>query len=298
MPRSELLESERSREPGVVHGLSDAWRPSTAVRLLRTILGWAAAALRSFNRHENNVRAAALGYQLLLSLFPLLLFLVSAGSSLWNSADAQASLEAFVERAFPGRLDVLRELMGPILAARGPMTLVSGSLLVWSASAIFTTLSNAMNVIWGAEPRPFWRRRLIAVVAVLGVGLMFAMSLALSASALWLRLRDALPWAGWIHYVVDWFVGLFVCLLLFRWLPNRTIPWLPALAGGALSATLWLAAKDAFRWYLTSGVTNLGLVYGSLASIVALLLWTYLSGVILFLGAEWGATVERELGAG
>jgi membrane protein len=57
---------------------------------------------------------------------------------------------------------------------------------------------------------------------------------------------------------------------------------------------LWQMGKVLFGWFLVSGLPNYGLVYGSLASVVILMLWTYLSGLIILLGASFGSALENE----
>ncbi|MCH7588262.1 MAG: YihY/virulence factor BrkB family protein, partial [Chloroflexi bacterium] len=56
----------------------------------------------------------------------------------------------------------------------------------------------------------------------------------------------------------------------------------------------WQFAKSAFTVHIASGIANYGAIYGSLASVIALFLWAYISALILFLGAEFGAALQRE----
>jgi membrane protein len=75
-------------------------------------------------------------------------------------------------------------------------------------------------------------------------------------------------------------------------IPNRSVPWRFAFSGAFLGGVLWQVAKAGFVWFITSGLINYGLVYGSLASVVTLMLWTYLSAAILFIGAAFGYVFE------
>jgi membrane protein len=86
--------------------------------------------------------------------------------------------------------------------------------------------------------------------------------------------------------------------LVYRWLPNARVRTLATLAGALLAGLLWEGAQWAFRWYLTSGLTDYGAVYGTLASVIALILWAYLTGLILFVGAEFSAALQREFWPG
>jgi membrane protein len=58
---------------------------------------------------------------------------------------------------------------------------------------------------------------------------------------------------------------------------------------------MWQAVRYGYTWFLRSGLSNYGLVYGSLASVVILMLWVYLSGLSIYLGASFGVALERRL---
>jgi membrane protein len=248
----------------------------------------------SFAKYECALRAAGLAYHLLLSLFPLLLFLVYLGGRLLSAEGVLPLLNNALEQVIPAAASSVRIILVQIIRARDTIGILGGVLLAWSASAVFTSLSSALNVIWGATPRPFWRRRLVALVTVLVIGSLFILSVWFGALTRW-------PWPGlaetvwsWLSRVLDWVITVLLLGLVYRLLPNRAVPWSAAFAGAGLAGFLWQIAKVGFVWFLTSGLTNYGLVYGSLASIVSLLLWTYLSGVILFLGATFGSVLEKQ----
>ena len=63
--------------------------------------------------------------------------------------------------------------------------------------------------------------------------------------------------------------------------------------GAVFAAVVWHVAKVIFAWYVESGFNNFGAVYGSLASIMGLMLWAYITALIVFLGAEVGASLQR-----
>jgi membrane protein len=254
--------------------------------------------LKQVGKHEIAFRSAALAYYGLLSLFPLLLFLVFLGSQFLESQDAQIALKKSITEFLPAVADTVKQVVDQTIRARGSIGLIGGIGLLWTASTLFNQLTTSLNIIWGARPRPFWRRRLIALISVLTVAILFILSIALSALA-------AIPWPGQGTVIWQWLnfsVGLGITILLF-WLLYHTIPnvkiYVKASLGGAiLSAILWQAAKTVFAWYLASGFNTYGTIYGSLASVIALVLWVYISALILFLGAEFGASLQREVWPG
>jgi membrane protein len=249
----------------------------------------------SFVEYECAIRAASLAYHLLLSLFPLLLFLIFLGGNLLSAEGVLELLIDTLEQIIPATASSVRAILEQTIRARGSIGVLGGGLLAWSASAVFTSLSSTLNVIWGAAPRPFWRRRIVALLTVMVIGSLFILSVWFGALTPW-------PWPGlaqtvwsWLSRVLDYVITVLLLGLVYRLLPNRTVPWRYALSGAALAGLLWQIAKVGFVWFLTSGLTNYGLVYGSLASIISLLLWTYISGVILFFGATFGSVLEKRL---
>ncbi len=251
--------------------------------------------VRSFLEHEVGLRAGALAYYTLLSLFPLLLFLIFIGSQFLTSVDARAGVDAYLQGALPAAADSLQQVIDQTLRARGPIGLVGAAGLVWTSSGVFSVLSSSFSLIWGAQPRVFWRRRMLAVLAVLAIGALYVISLSLGAvltldSSAILGFRQPAISVG-ASFIVTW---VFLSLVYFLF-PNRSVDLRAALGGGALGALLWEAAKWGFSLYITSGFTRFGLVYGSLASIIVIMLWVYLSAMILFLGAEFGASIQHVL---
>lgn len=267
---------------------------SRFVRFFRSILRVGRAVAEGFRDHECPVRAAAVSYYAVFSLFPLLLFLIFLGSLPLASQSALQGLYTSLERVLPSLSTSLEPVIEQTLRARGSIGLVGAVGFIYSASAVFAALSVALNVIWGAEKRSFFRRRLLGLVTVLLIGVLFLVSIGLSAVGVWIRLpsRGTLLSQG-INLLLDIIVTSALFWLVYRSFPNRRVNGRAALQGAAFGGFLWTAAKAGFGWYLTSGLPRFGLVYGSLASMIVLIIWVYLSVIILLLGAELAAAVER-----
>ncbi|HEY44757.1 MAG TPA: YihY/virulence factor BrkB family protein [Anaerolineae bacterium] len=249
---------------------------------------------RVFVEGECPLRAASLAYHLLLSLFPLLLFLIFVGSNLLSAQGTRRALDSYLNEVIPAVANSIRIVLDQTLQARGTIGLIGGALLIWSASAVFISLSTTLNVIWNAIPRPFWRRRILAMVTVLIVGSLFIVSIWMSAFVSW-------PWSGtlttfwlWVSRGLDLGVTVLLLGLMYRLLPNRIVPWRAAFAGAFLAGLFWQIGKVLFDLFMSSGLPNYGLVYGSLATVVILMLWIYLSSLIILLGASFGSVLERE----
>lgn len=294
--RSASCSTSSGLEPhaqGAGHNFSMSLDPKTA--LLR-FWGVIKETSNGLSRNEAGLRAAALAYQGLFSLFPLLLFLIFAGTQILTAGDVQELLDDFLRRALPteSSFEFVDQIISFSIRNRGSIGLAGGLGLLWSASTILSNLQTSLNAIWGVPRRPVLRRRLIAVAGVLGLGSLFVLSIALSALPA-LPLMDE---QSALLDVMDLGIGLAVEVLLlwviYWWLPNSSVHPLAALFGAVLAAVLWELAQFVFRLYLTSGLTNYGTVYGGLASVIALVLWAYLTGLMVFVGAEFSAALQRE----
>lgn len=247
-------------------------------------------------RNEAGLRAAALAYQGLFSLFPLLLFLIFLGSQLLAVGDVRGPLDDFLTRAVPTdeALDFIESIIDQSVQNRGSIGLVGGLGLLWTSSSLISNLTSSLNAVWGAKRRPVLRRRLVAIAGVLGLGSLFVLAIVLSAlPALPLSIGDS-RLLDLLDLGVGFVVEVTLLWVIYRWLPNTSVLGVPSLIGALLAGLLWETAQFGFRLYLTSGFTNYGAVYGTLGSVIGLILWAYLTGFVLYLGAEFAAALQRE----
>lgn len=254
------------------------------------------ATVEGLTRNEAGLRAAALAYQGLFSLFPLLLFMIFIGGQVLAFGDVRGSLDEFLSQAVPteSALDFVEGIIDEGIRNRGSIGLIGGLGLLWTSSSLLNNLTTSLNAVWGAPRRPVWRRRLVAIAGVIGLGSLFVIAILLSA----LPALPLLEHQGGLLRLLDLGIGVLmeVALLwvIYRWLPNASVRAEPSLIGALLATGLWEAAQFAFRFYVTSALTNFDAVYGTLGSVIALILWAYFTGFILFLGAELAAALQRE----
>jgi membrane protein len=242
---------------------------------------------------EGAVRAAALAFFGLLSIFPLLLLLAYVASLLLASSEAQAALHTYLNGVTPQLGQNVGGFIEQSVRLHGTLGLISAVGLIWSGSAVLNALAHAINLIWGTRPRSLLRRRLLALLSVILIVGLFLASLSLSLLGIWAG-SGSRGW-GWVNDVLGFFFAIWLFWLIYRTMPNRRVDGRAALCGGLLAALLWQAIKYGFGWYLTSGWSRYGLIYGSLASLIILLIWLFLSALITLLGAAFAASLEAEL---
>jgi membrane protein len=251
-------------------------------------------AARAYSEDRCALLAAALSYYALLSIFPLLLFILSIASPFLQSEAAIRAATSFLGSYLPSGATLVRNSLHEVTRLRGPLTIASAAGFLWSASGVFDLIQLGLNRAFRVQrPRPMWRQRIVSLGMVASVSLLFGLSFLLTTSlrlAIHYRLLprhnilvDALPVLGAL------ILGIAIFGLLYRLIPyHSSIRWRDVWAGAVVAAVLWEIAKLGFAWYLTN-FALLNLVYGSVGAVIALMLWGYVTAAILLIGAEIAA---------
>ncbi len=247
--------------------------------------------------------AAQLSYYFFLSLFPALLFIVALASffPLYSFTDQLMRLLAPV--APQAVVDLLKEQLVS-LSNSGDASLLSIGLLMalWSSSAAMVSVIDALNRAYDIEEsRPWWQVRLTAIALTIGLALFILTSFALVVAGPWLAdflgrhfgLATALT-ATW--KVVQWPIVFLLAStgfgLVYYFAPDAEQEWVWITPGALAGTLLWLAASLAFRVYVVN-FGNYEEAYGTLGAIILTLLWFYISGLAMVIGAELNAEIER-----
>ncbi len=274
--------------------MDPSYQQSSVYLFLQRVVRVFQQTVEGIEKFEIAARAAAIAYYGILSLFPMLLFLIYLGSQFLESEEARIALNKGLVQVLPAAAETVQDIVNQTVTIRGSIGLIGGIGLLWSASTLFNALTKSLNKIWGAPPRPFWRRRIIAAVSVLLIGLLFVVSVTLSALAVIPSTGDGTVISQWLNFTVGMITTILLFWLVYHLIPNTPEDSRATLGGGILAAILWQAAKTIFAVYLASGLTNYGAIYGSLASVIALILWVYISALILFIGAVFAAVLGSE----
>ncbi|MDQ2945735.1 MAG: YihY/virulence factor BrkB family protein [Acidobacteriota bacterium] len=279
----------------------------SAIMWSRGGLGWSELlkqlVLRSRD-HKLSDRAALLSFYFLVALFPLLIVLFTLiGLLLASQTATYLTLLNYLDRIMPlSAFGVLNEVLGQLTSgASGSNLSLAAVIALWSASSGVTALIEALNVAFDVpNTRSWWHRRLVALGLTLGIGLLLLSSLVfLFASSAVARVISArlpiLSELGEISDVVRWLVGLlllfFSLTIIYSFGPNLNRKrWEGILPGACLALVCWLIASACLRLYLST-FASLHHSYGSLAGVIALLFWLYLSGAAIVIGGELNAII-------
>jgi membrane protein len=269
------------------------------VRLDGRSYGWLGVGERTYKaflEHQGNANAAAIAYYTLFSIFPLTLLLISLGSLVLDSEQAQEAALSTVELYLPTAVEFVQNNIQRVLQLRRAIGVIGAVAFIWSASGIFGSLSRAINRAWDVErPRPAWAERALAMGLVLLAALLFLLSL-LSTAAFEVvgRLSTVILSQSPLEpdllmsvasRVLPYILTALVFSFLYRVLPYTRVTWGEVLPGALLAGLAWEVAKVGFTLYLARFATY-NLVYGPVATVIVVLLWSYISGVIILLGAE------------
>lgn len=263
-------------------------------------------AYRRFQKDDGTLMAAAVAYYLGLSLFPMLLILISILGWLLGSTEVgrnaeQQVLETVGEHASPEVEEYVRQLLGQVQdqSAVGGRIGVLGVILI--AIAAFVQFERAFDRMWELPARDrkgliaglklaLWERGIaflmllvlaVLVVAVFVAGLIVS-GIGEYSSEVWSGFRRLVPL---VRFLVTIVLNAALMTLLYRWLPRKPVAWRAALRGGLFAAAAW----ELGRAVLASVVIGqkYSSAYGVVGAFIAILLWCYYAVIVMFLGAEY-----------
>lgn len=264
-------------------------RPRT--RLLRL----AAEVVVRFGRHRGPLFAAAVAFYMVLSLVPLLLLGLWAAGALFGDSEAtRRTVFAEVRSVLPASAGrrVIEEAVVEVLTRRGAAGWWGLVGLALAASAGISTLQGAMNAVWRVPDRHPVASRLRALGVLLLTGSLFVVSIVLTGL---LRLAATLPALVWLDESqvlqvlgigLTLAVGTAMFALLYKLLPNARTRWGPCLAAGLVASAVWEAAKIGYASFSASRWGDQSAMFGALAGFMGLLVWVYLSSLVVLLGGE------------
>lgn len=269
----------------------------------------------AFDQDGGALMARSIAYYALFAIFPAILMLIVLASTVLNLAEVQETVLALVTEYMPIALDVVAANIEHLLETRETVGLVALIGLLWSASGVFSAIYRAVNQAWGIQkPKLVLSEKLygLAMIAAIGVLFLFTLSIDPIVSLARTRPMSLLGWqsatalasrpgtdrlVGWLSALVPALLSVGAFVLMYRTMPRAPVRWRDVWLGGLIAGLLWQAGQKLFAWYLANFATY-DVIYGSVGAIIAFLLWAYLSGQILLLGAEFTAECSRWRRAG
>lgn len=245
--------------------------------------------------------SAALAYNTIFSLAPMLLLVLIVGGTLYGEAAIQGKVFNELKDFIGG--DAAKQIQDIIKRIQFQQnsfaaTVISIVALVIGATGIFVEIQDSLNLIWGVRPRAkkgfikLLLNRAISFSMIIGLGFLLIVSLIVNAlllalSNILLRFLPDLPvnLLDMINTALIFLVISFLFSVIFKMLPDVKIRWKQVWPGSFLTAALFMLGKFLIGLYISSN--NTVSLYGAAGSLIVLLLWIYFSAFILYFGAEF-----------
>jgi membrane protein len=262
-------------------------------------------AIQEFQRDDVPGLAGQLAYYLILALFPFILVLVSL-MGMFSSENLAEEVLGYFQQVMPPQVyEIIDTYTSDIISGNNPRPgLFSIGLLItiWSASGAFAALINALNKAYDVEEtRPFWKVRGIAILMTLGLSVLVLVGVLLMVAGypIGLAVADILGLGNVFELVwgiIRWPVALLflvtVVALLYYFAPDADQPFRWITPGGFIGVALWVLASVGFSIYV-SNFGSYDKTYGSIGAVIILLLYLYISSLVVLFGAELNATLVR-----
>lgn len=274
---------------------------------LKTPLSWREILRRTFSESffKDNClgMAAQLAYYFFFALFPALLVLIAIASFFPLHTlvdDTFKLLGGFVPE---DALRIITDQLGKLSQGENGGLLTIGFLTaVWSSSAAMTAIIDTLNAAYDIEEgRPWWKVRLTAIGLTVGVALFILVSAAvilLGPStvewlARWGYVGSAFQWAWTIlQWPLVFALAATGMALVYYFAPDAEQDWVWLTPGSIFATALWLLATLGFKFYVAN-MASYQATYGAIGSVMVLMLWFYISGLVILIGAEMNAEIEH-----
>lgn len=272
--------------------------------------GWRDIFVRTYQQiGEDRLLATAAGvvFYGLLAIFPAITALVSSYGLFADTSTISTNLQSLAVMLPEGTFGIVQDQISRV-TAQGPTRLglsfaIGLAVALWSANAGMKAVIEALNVVYDEEEkRGFFKLNAVSLLLTIGaitsllimVGAVVAIPLALERLGLGAQTEAIVKWGRWPVIVVLLLVALAV---LYRFGPSRTeARWEWLSPGATLAAIFWLAGSALLSWYL-SHFGNYNATYGSLGAVIGLMMWMWMSAVIVLFGAELNSEIEHQTAA-
>lgn len=247
--------------------------------------------------------AATLAFYFMLSIFPLLIFLLALVAYLPIQIE---QVYAFIEAYVPDELahlltttvfDIVQEPKGGLLSFG-----ILGT--IWSASNGMNALVRALNRAHNIdETRSFIKQRLLSIFMTLGMIVVLVVTLLLPVFGRvileWIASIISLPTTSFeflnrIRWIVGIAIMTIVLMVIYTIAPNKRIRYSQVMIGAIFATTSWQLISYLFSIYIEN-FANYSATYGSLGGVIILMLWFFLSGYILVMGGEINAALNQTI---
>ncbi|WP_020654276.1 YihY/virulence factor BrkB family protein [Massilia niastensis] len=261
--------------------------------------------LKAFRANQGLLLAGAVAYYALLSIIPFLMLVVVVLSHFIDQVELLDTLRRYLELLVPGQSGSIVAEVDNFLDNRPAITWVLAVTMLFFSSFAFTVLENAMSVIFvhrfAIRKRRFWVSAVLpyCYMLALGIGIMIVSLVAgtlqvMGEESVWLF---GYQWSlngvsGVLLYLLGLAGEILVLSSIYLVMPVGRLSVWHALIGGFTAALLWEAARHVLVWYFST-LSQVNIVYGSMATAIVVMFSIEIAATLLLLGAQVIAEYER-----
>jgi membrane protein len=269
--------------------------------------GWKDIFWRTYQRIDDDRLLATAGGVVffgLLAIFPAVTALVSSYGLFADPSTISNNLQTLAMMLPAGAFQIVEDQVARVVSngntALGITFLFGLGLAVWSANAGVKSIFDALNVAYEErEKRSFVKLNLISLTFTVGaiaalllmVGTVVVFPLALDHLGIAPESKLIVALARWPLLLI---ILLAALAILYRFAPSRDAArWQWLSIGAVTAALLWIAGSALLSWYL-SAFANYNATYGSLGAAIGLMMWMWMSAIVIMFGAELNSEIERQ----
>jgi membrane protein len=254
-----------------------------------------------FSDHKITKLSGSLAYYTVFSMGPLVILIISICSIVWRreAIEGQVYYQLVDFLGKESALQIQGIIKNAAVSNKSFFSVVAGgATLLIGATTVFAEIQDSINTIWGLKPKPkrgwlkMLQNRFLSFSVIISLGFVLLVSLGVTSliDGFSTKLEKSFNEVSVVFfYIVNQAITLAVVSLIFavifKVLPDAQIRWKDVISGAVVTAVLFMIGKFGISIYI--GQSDVGGTYGAAGSLVALLLWTYYSSIILFFGAEF-----------
>jgi membrane protein len=297
-----LVASRLSRDMQTVPKIKPSQHdvPPNLAQLLSGSLIWKqiTSLAKYLTQTEVHTYAFSVAANAILSLFPFIVMMFTVARRVFHSQAMVDVIGDMLRYFLPANQDFVVRNMSLLVNPRGDVQIASVVMLLISSTGVFLPLEVALNRVWGvAENRSYWMNQLVSIGLALAVGLLALTSIALTATQnrvlgiLFFGKTNNIVYSFFEHVFLQIsaaFLSVAIFFVIYWVLPNRKLPVSAVLPAGIVTGLIWEGAKVIYVKVLPW--LDLRSVYGPFSVSVSLMMWAFLTGLLLLAGAQSSAT--------
>ena len=273
----------------------------SAPSIIRSIYDLFLDSIKKFARDDGTYLAAGMSYYIFFSIFPFILGLLAFLGLFFGSGTAVDLVKDVLERHLPGIADspIIYDNLQSIDFNRGLIGVIALVGILWTGSAVFGALSRMMNRIWKIQDkRSIARKKITDMIYTITIGLVLSTNILIEAIYAIVGKIAGIEGAGadqtnWIEttwtfttiHLLPPLLSLGIFTFIYNVIPQRKLKFKQTLVAATLGALIFEYTKSLFVFYIAT-YGNFDMVYGSISAVIILLLFCYISSIIVVFFAE------------